>query len=340
MSEPAAAITNLVSATEGLREFEVVLEAGAASVVAYRDLEVQISKLSPEARVQAIGLSLRLRKALEAKYGNLLNVYVALKLHAICIHFEGGYFSVTYKRRVEGCDQAYHLMEKAQSLYRQSHRLGGADAALFKQIAYEAATQLLNAMETRALAADSLALQRPAGQAADVSVPEEILKDLEAQVRVAQNRNAKVQYFQGMTAAAIVLPIVVALLLKLMGYLLAYSSVALIGFAVTLAGGMGAVLSAMVRLMDDSTRIDRRVGPFLLRAFGACRPIVGALFGVASYLVIAGHILPWQVPAGAEPTVFYAGVAMLAGFSERWAKDMLFSSAKALSGTSGADETA
>ena len=52
--------------------------------------------------------------------------------------------------------------------------------------------------------------------------------------------------------------------------------------------------------------------------------MIGASFGAAIYFLVAGSLMPIAVPAeAAKLPYFYAGLAFIAGFSERWAQDML-----------------
>jgi len=57
------------------------------------------------------------------------------------------------------------------------------------------------------------------------------------------------------------------------------------------------------------------------------RPLLGALFGGALYLLLAGGLITVaQTPTPEDPVkllYFYAGIAFVAGFSERWAQDVV-----------------
>jgi hypothetical protein len=57
---------------------------------------------------------------------------------------------------------------------------------------------------------------------------------------------------------------------------------------------------------------------------GAIRPVIGAVLGVASFVLVNGGLLSLAPPAAiSNHTLYFAGIAFLAGFSERFAQDML-----------------
>ncbi|MFC5142003.1 hypothetical protein ACFPK1_27465 [Actinomycetospora rhizophila] len=96
------------------------------------------------------------------------------------------------------------------------------------------------------------------------------------------------------------------------------------------AGALGSVVSVLARMSSDRTTISvKERSKKMALAAGSFRPIVGAVFGVALYLVFAAGLLPVQPLTAAQPDVggnvlaFYTITAFLAGFNERWAQDTL-----------------
>ncbi|MDD7942406.1 hypothetical protein PHK61_28720 [Actinomycetospora lutea] len=92
------------------------------------------------------------------------------------------------------------------------------------------------------------------------------------------------------------------------------------------AGGLGAVVSVLSRITSDRTDVSvRDRSKRMAMATGAFRPIIGAVFGALFFLVVAAGLLPLRPPhdatAGLLP--FFAVVAFVAGFNERWAQDTL-----------------
>jgi hypothetical protein len=100
--------------------------------------------------------------------------------------------------------------------------------------------------------------------------------------------------------------------------------VALIG------GGLGAVISVLLRLNATSTRIDSETtrhclwsSPALIK--GSLRVVLGSLFGLAVVWMARADLVPGLPITGghvAMNNVMLAGaLALLAGFRERWARD-------------------
>ncbi len=87
----------------------------------------------------------------------------------------------------------------------------------------------------------------------------------------------------------------------------------------TSAGAVGALISVLSRMSggDDRFSVDFEVGRPLLRRLGLYKPLVGAVFGVATYFVLAAGLLPTKT-ATDNQLAFYGVIAFLAGFSERF----------------------
>jgi hypothetical protein len=91
-------------------------------------------------------------------------------------------------------------------------------------------------------------------------------------------------------------------------------------------GSAGAVVSVLSRMAsrDGRFNLDHEVGQKEARRLGTFRPFLGAAFGVLMYFAIsAGLVSPFGGAPSAATGSFYAVVAFLAGFSERWAKVVL-----------------
>jgi hypothetical protein len=89
-------------------------------------------------------------------------------------------------------------------------------------------------------------------------------------------------------------------------------------------GGVGAVVSVLSRMANRDSRfhLDHEVGQKEARRLGAFRPFIGATFGAVLYLAVASGLVQFgSVDTKGLP--FYAVLAFLAGFSERWAKVVL-----------------
>ena len=99
------------------------------------------------------------------------------------------------------------------------------------------------------------------------------------------------------------------------------------------AGAVGALMSVLSRMSggdDDRFSIDFEVGRPLLRRLGLYKPLVGSVFGVATYFLLAGGLLPTTTASG-NRLYFYGIIAFLAGFSERFT-GVIFGKAEQLVG--------
>lgn len=129
-------------------------------------------------------------------------------------------------------------------------------------------------------------------------------------------------YLVGMLAGMALLPVAVVVLPTL-GLPEAVQVPLILSIA---AGGIGSATSVMVRITRGQTwSIDSHQGPWLTLVAGFFRPWVGAVFGVALYILAFSGSVPVDVPANDEH--FFTGLAFLAGFSERWAQDTIVRSA-------------
>jgi hypothetical protein len=146
--------------------------------------------------------------------------------------------------------------------------------------------------------------------------------------RAAQNA-ARIYYFFGMmlglgflTAAAAAVALPLALFagvehIEMRDYLSSY-----------LAGAIGAIVSVMSRMRQDprspqAFRVDYEVGKAPLWFLGAVRPILGAIFGTTTYFALRSGLIV-LTPSGEETEFyFYALLAFLAGFSERFTHVLL-----------------
>ena len=130
-------------------------------------------------------------------------------------------------------------------------------------------------------------------------------------------RTARLEYLAGM-GPGLLLAAVASVAL----YRLELPSELAISF---IAGALGALVSVMERLTSGKLVLNHEAGKATTRLLGAIRPFIGALFGLALYVFISGDVLlsisPPRDPE--QGRYFFAAIGFLAGFSERWAQDML-----------------
>jgi hypothetical protein len=95
-----------------------------------------------------------------------------------------------------------------------------------------------------------------------------------------------------------------------------------------IAGGVGALLSVLYGMTSGNLRLhtlfaNAESGRGPLVAAGALRPLLGALSGTVVYVLLQSGFVPLKVPDGAAGTHFFIALAIVAGFSERWARGVL-----------------
>lgn len=158
------------------------------------------------------------------------------------------------------------------------------------------------------------------------AVEEELARAERYYVRSAQ-RAAQVEYFLGMLGGlAVLLAVAVGLAagLRMIGDL----DLLLVSL---LSGGCGGLLSVMSRMSAGKLALNHESGKGIIRLLGGMRPLIGAVFGVALYVLLEGGLLSLAPANGSDPVYFYAGVAFVAGFSERFAQDAVAGVGRGLS---------
>lgn len=93
-------------------------------------------------------------------------------------------------------------------------------------------------------------------------------------------------------------------------------------FVSLLGGSFGAVVSVMSRVHSNSLNVHFEMGEGSVFIAGMFRPLIGAIFAAAMYAFIESDLIPLQMDPWNDRFAF-AAIGFLAGFSERWAPDML-----------------
>lgn len=89
---------------------------------------------------------------------------------------------------------------------------------------------------------------------------------------------------------------------------------------VALAGALGSVVSIMVRLRDFER--GGEADPSIMFLTGFFKPVVGVSFALFVYVVFNAGVLPLAVES-AKSLYFFAALAFVSGFSERFATDVV-----------------
>ena len=134
-------------------------------------------------------------------------------------------------------------------------------------------------------------------------------------------RQAQVEYFKGMIGGLVFLLAGLIVLGLIAGAPLLHEPL----LATPLAGGAGAIVSVMTRMTRDQLSLNYESGVTTIRLLGVIRPLLGALFGGALYLMLAGGLITVaQTPTDETDLIyFYTAIAFVAGFTERWAQDVV-----------------
>lgn len=128
---------------------------------------------------------------------------------------------------------------------------------------------------------------------------------------------AETNYIFGVAAGAVAIVAIAGLLAALLG---AITHTIWLG---ALAGGaVGGLLSVLERYTRGKLQLQFEAERLWLK--GVTRPVVGALSGVALYVLIKAGFLPLGITAqGTARGLAFAGLGLVAGFSERLLKDMI-----------------
>jgi hypothetical protein len=163
------------------------------------------------------------------------------------------------------------------------------------------------------------------------------IRDLAIQ---ADRRGSQQRYLIGMLPGLMIVAamIVATRWLHPLGVTISYLRVVLGG------GALGAVLSVLVRTTSAQPSkslqidIDTQAGTPLIVSAGAFRPIVGALLGLAVYVLIEAGLIPIKIPGQPQDLWFVSAISFLAGFTERFAQDALVNTSRATFGSASTKE--
>lgn len=149
------------------------------------------------------------------------------------------------------------------------------------------------------------------------------LKEIETYYRNAAARSGQIVYVGGMLLGMV--PMLLLAAGAAIGIVIAdandLNSAAGIGVLCFSAGAVGALVSVMSRMGTGRVRVDWEFGKDTLRTLGALRPFVGASFGLMTYFALRSGIV--NLTSGDSTSYYYVVFAFVAGFSERFAQDML-----------------
>src|SRR3954470_14506652 len=88
------------------------------------------------------------------------------------------------------------------------------------------------------------------------------------------------------------------------------------------AGAIGAIVSVLQRMASEKSKfaVHYDLGKRILYMLGSNRPVLGVVFGVFTYFVLASGVLGTSPPTNTNPLYYYGSLAFVAGFSERFTR--------------------
>ncbi|MFG1645073.1 hypothetical protein ACGFMK_32725 [Amycolatopsis sp. NPDC049252] len=272
----------------------------------------------------------RLRAEFEKNQGRILEEYYALNFPAALLlvaqRRPGWPPRVVHKTRLfydpsRSTPEFDDVFRSARQVERKyAVLLHGRVQEILTQGSYTTGAHLLAVLDAMS-APEAPPEQKPGRISSAAASAKKETKQIERYAYVAAMKSALIRYLSGIFVGAIV----VALCVYFADFVpLTVENGAPV--AVCLAcGGIGAIVSVMVRITNRrKVQVGIDQGRFVTVLSGAFRSIIGAVFGAVLFVLVAGGLIPIATPGAADQvSLFFAGLAFLAGFSERWAQDTI-----------------
>lgn len=210
------------------------------------------------------------------------------------------------------------LLHHADTLaIKVSEVLQGTTERIAMQWLYAVQSHLLGFIERRGGKADAREID-----AVCRSQAKELIQ-IERYYARAGEKEARIVYFWGMVVGALVsgaVAVVLALVVWVTGWFNApHTTGAETFFVCYAAGGLGAIVSVLMRMSSNRFNVDFEVGRATVRVLGSFRPFIGAVFGIALYFLVLSTLLRMELPDSDSEAFFFLGtLAFLSGFNERW----------------------
>ena len=271
-----------------------------------------------------------MRAAYEDSQGKILEEYYALNFRAAILlvlakeqtEADGGAERNVLKMRLyydafqstTDVDDVFRSARRAERKY--SVLLEGKTQEILVRGIYTTAVVLLSVLDAMVDSAD----KPKRVQAAAASAQKEV-RQIEQNARDAALDRALVRYLGGLAAGAV---LAVAVVVGL-NFLPMKAEIGATLITCLVSGAIGAILSVMTRTANrQKLRVSLDQGRSVVFLSGGFRLIIGAVFGAAMFVLVSAGLLPIAVPdSGEKVKFFFAGLAFLAGFSERWAQDTI-----------------
>jgi len=158
------------------------------------------------------------------------------------------------------------------------------------------------------------------------------VKQAQEYYRRAANIYAQFDYFLGMLMGTTVPLALVIIAMATIFFTPEFVAEGRILIGCLTAGGVGAVLSVMSRMTFGGLSLDYEAGRRILTMLGGFRPVIGMALGAAMWVLTGSGVLSVVPSDPSKGSFFRVLTAFLAGFSERWAQDMLGRTAEQIGG--------
>jgi hypothetical protein len=163
------------------------------------------------------------------------------------------------------------------------------------------------------------------------------LAEIDSYYREAGVRIGRMVYTQGMLIGMFIMAAIAAALLLPLALTDAVPwnrSLQTLVIAYAL-GSVGAFVSVLQRMSGEKFRVHFDLGKRNLYMLGSFRPVLGAVFGVFTYFVLASGLLQTTPPDTKKDFYYYGALAFVAGFSERFTRVLIKETAAATGGAAG-----
>lgn len=217
--------------------------------------------------------------------------------------------------------EAKEVLFRCQEIhYRAMEFLTPKPRKICMRMVFDVITSLLGALDARKAADPDAPFD-----AAEVAGLHRELRRARAYLERSMQRQAQLEYFIGMLWGW---GAVIGAFGVFVGIAALADEVGLVDEPLilsALAGGVGAVVSVMQRMTNGRLTLAAEDGRRTIRILGGNRPVLGAILGVVLYVLLGGGLLPLEnEPSGIVHVQYYvAALAFIAGFSERFAQDMI-----------------
>jgi hypothetical protein len=149
-----------------------------------------------------------------------------------------------------------------------------------------------------------------------------VLSAIEDYYRRAGVRIGRTVYTQGMIVGLLLIAALLALfVLPLLGWDVVGWGSDLQALLISCgAGAIGAFVSVLQRMATEKFTVHYDLGKRTVYMLGSYRPVLGAVFGVFTYFVLASNLLGTKPPDAKHALYYYGSLAFVSGFSERFTR--------------------